>query len=478
MAANESDSAETSAGPFGGRVALVLNGLAVGAIGWTLQQFTDSFAPQPWQALWIMIPLGAVAVAIYHLRKKKSLSSLQLTGSMQVFLTCYLLFFCLAASRDVLVFKRESVLIEKGNQPRYWFVPAWLGDWRYRIPPQHNDVSVNLVIVKIPGAKTNDDQNERMLRRKDFARLINLAVDAQAQGVALDYYFERDKNNPSAAGQFDSLLAEAVKKAAEKKIPILSGVSFSLTDKIATPYPPSLDQPLGPDNRVHLQGYVDGDGYARFVAGTLQNPVFNKYQSLSVRVAIELARINSLKFDVPKSELLQFWDLPGNTADQILTFDELWAMDPAARKQRLYGNFILVGEDSPSETFATPFGDRLGVVLHAATIHSLLNGSIVQRTPWWSGLLIILLACYAITAMASAGASKLRLLKVAAGISIFLFAAAAMAMWLWHTWLDVVYAQTAVWLLLVLLLTLRRPQLPAQPPPVKYRLVDKSKPEI
>src|SRR5262249_25796599 len=116
----------------------------------------------------------------------------------------------------------------------------------------------------------------------------------------------------------------------------------------------------------------------------------------------------------------------------------------------------LVGERSPEETFHTPFGDRPGVEVHAAAIASLLDGVWIERPPWWSGLLIIVVACYLIAVLVEDGLSVRTLVLIALGISVFLVGGSALAMRLWQVWLDVIYPLVAIWLLLGLLLMLRK----------------------
>lgn len=122
----------------------------------------------------------------------------------------------------------------------------------------------------------------------------------------------------------------------------------------------------------------------------------------------------------------------------VLEYEKLASL-PSGELEVLKGRFLLVGERSRPETFHTPFGDRLGVEVHAAAIEALVTGHWITRPPWWSGLLILVVACYLLVVLAADGASVLKLVAVALGISAFVVAGAALTVRLWYVWLDVVY---------------------------------------
>ncbi|HSL82051.1 MAG TPA: hypothetical protein VLF66_04700, partial [Thermoanaerobaculia bacterium] len=148
--------------------------------------------------------------------------------------------------------------------------------------------------------------------------------------------------------------------------------------------------------------------------------------------------------------------LPSPAGHPIAAYQELVGAGDAAMGAELRGMFLLVGEASDDERFDTPTGERLGVEIHADAVQALRTGSYLRRVPPELTLGVILVLCYLVAALVAAGAPAGKLVKVALGGSAVLVAGSALATWAARLWVDVIYGLVAVWLLLMLLLALRR----------------------
>jgi CHASE2 domain-containing sensor protein len=122
----------------------------------------------------------------------------------------------------------------------------------------------------------------------------------------------------------------------------------------------------------------------------------------------------------------------------------------------LQDRFLLVGEGSGTDVFNTPFGRLPGTVVHAYAIDSLLASHYITRPPAWLSACVVFASCYILTLLAALQMSTRRLVIAAAGITIMVVAVAAAAMHFSAVWLDVIYAVVATWLLLPLLLGVRK----------------------
>lgn len=413
-------------------------GLPIAGINWGLQRISTQLGSEPWHILWFIVPLAAATWLLW--RQVMRREDFRVRGRMLLFLICYLLIFTLAAGSNLLVWKRSTVTVNEGSTPRNWLLPAGWGDWRYhfaRRPPQVQRLVV-LVIPEPPPATTLAE------RRMKLAQVIALAVRDSAIGVAFDYYFGKERTG------VDGLVCSAITRADSAHIPVIVGqrVVRRQSGLDAEDYADSIEPCVPADRRAYLLGYRDADGVLRHVV-LRAHLITRGTAPLSLKVAELLVGGRKLQVDT-SGELLQFVE-PDSL--QLLQYGKVSAGE---LKHWLKGRFLLVGQRSGSETFHTPYGDQLGVQVHAAAIASLVAGAGIDRPPWWSGVLVILAACYLMTVLAADGLSAPRLLALALGISTFVVVAAALAMRLWQVWLDVVYPLVALWVLLGLLLLLRK----------------------
>jgi hypothetical protein len=408
---------------------LVLLFVPQALIGAWLARISKPFVEQPWHAVLFMASFFILTWIAWQRASRRS--SLQVRGWMLVFLVVYLSLFSCVASLRVLDWKHESVIVARSQLPRHWLMPASWGDWRYWFIARGERVVDPVVITVKPPASPDAG-------RIEVANLIQFAVNQGARGIAFDFHFS------DSASAFDSILCGLVKSAG---IPVFAGVRIKpgavAGGLHAEPYNSAIESCWPQELRGHLHGYRDADGRVRNVVTRISG---RDYVALSERVA---RAVNS-KLDTTRRALIQFVE----TGSPIATV----ASDQLARLQpgELTGRFLFVGEDSPQETFSTPFGDRLGVQIHATAAANLISNHWIQRTQWWSSMLLIFAACYLIIALVVEGFSPRSLVLTASGVSVFLLLTAALAMRLSLFWLDVVYPLVAVWLLLALLLYRRR----------------------
>jgi CHASE2 domain-containing sensor protein len=413
-------------------------GLPIALVNWVLKLVSDRVISQPWYILWFVVPLAfATWVVWLHVMRR---GDFRIRRSMLVFLICYLLVFSLAAGSNLLVWKRSTVMVNEAVAPRNWLAPAWWGDWRYRFanrPP--SDLPLVIVVVEEP-------TNTATLRslRLQLAQLVAVAMSDSALGIAFDFYFGQESS------PLDSLLCSVVQRADGMHIPVIAGQRVVSTQSglDAEDYVGSIEPCFPAENRGYLLGYRDADGVVRNVV--LHTRLITRESApLSLRVAGHLGQNRTLS----SHALMQF--VEPRDSFPLLEYEQLGKLPPSELRHWINHRWVLVGERSPSETFHTPFGDRLGVQVHAAAIASLVAGTGVERSPWWSGMLLVLVAGYLIAVLAGGGWPPQKLMAVALGISAFVVVAAVLAIRLWQVWLDVVYPLVALWALFGLLLLLR-----------------------
>jgi CHASE2 domain-containing sensor protein len=388
---------------------------------------------QPWRALLFIVPLAAVALIFRRYAVRGG--SLRVRGWLLGFLVAYLCAFSVAAGTRVLDWKHESWTLSAAQAPRRWIAPASWGDWHYWFAPREEPVSDPLVITVKP-PRTVDEG------RFQVTQQIRIAANAGARGIAFDYHFSGD------ASGVDTFLCQVLKST---DIPVIAGVRVirprGRRELFGEAYPDSIERCWLHERRGHLHGSRDRDGVVRNVVLRIDIP---DSVALSVRVAREMTGSTDLRAD----PVLQF--LEPKLPIEPVAWDSLLEMETQLQNGLIRGRFLLVGEDSPQETFHTPFGDRLGVQIHAAAIANLVSGRWIKRTNWTSSLFFILGTCYLMTALVAQGVPARRLVLIVAGMSAFLFICAALGMRIWLIWLDVVYPTVAVWLLLAILVSLRR----------------------
>jgi CHASE2 domain-containing sensor protein len=298
----------------------------------------------------------------------------------------------------------------------------------------------------------SDSRNEeKAWRRNRDRRLVEIARLQHASGIALDFDYS------GVVPDADEFLCETVDQARKEGVfviaaPDLTGESGGVLKpqaRLGGSLPCFPAQQQG-----HAMGLADLDRTVRTVPlyweGDRNAPAFSLRVATAIREKLaepplELESFTSLRFLPPRTGTLQ-----------IVAVDDLSKLEQ--RTDALSNYFIIVGEQSRHDVFRTPFSDKPepGAVVHAYATHSLVSGTFVRRPgPLWS-VIMILVSCYALTLFAARGFTVKELALVAGLVTIVIVVASVAAMYFWNVWLDVIYAITALWLLVPVLLASRR----------------------
>ncbi|MEM9554364.1 MAG: CHASE2 domain-containing protein [Acidobacteriota bacterium] len=421
--------------------------LVNGGVQWLNRETTS----QPWQVLVYLVPLAIGAGIVWRIARGRD--DLRLRGPFLLFFGVYVTLFSLAAGAGFLDFERRMKGYAEATPPS---VLGWnrLGDWRYALAPRVEATAVQpLAVVR------SELSGERARDRADLARLLLQLRGLSPRAVALDLWFHGDDSTDS-----DPLLCAAIDGLRAGGVPVVVGYGLDSFrgDPAAIPPPPSLARCMENEHRGHLVGFAEADDVVRsvplFFSGDPQQP------------ALALAVVRALKLedvDRPVDGLLRFLPpRPSLSGEDIVVVDVDELASSSAARRSVANKVVLVGVRSAAERFATPFGERLGVEIHAMTVHSLATGSWLRRLPWWASFAAVFVCCWILVSGAADPEKPARRLVLrAAGLSLALLALAALGAALFRLWLDVSYGLVALWLLLGLLLPLRKRLQRQQPRP-------------
>jgi hypothetical protein len=409
---------------------------------------------EPWRILWVLVPLAAITWLTWRTLVRAKRRDLDWRWFVLLALFCSV--FALAGASDLLVWKRAprsgGYYDQLHEQTRGWLAPVWLGDWRYslvrRAPSQLSGV---VLILEEDAAGIAKEA----LRVRD-RRLIELARIGGARGVAFDVAYE-------GRTRVDSIYCAAVERAKHERsgFRVLSAYDLTPSPGDLLPRRPPMPQstPVLPclpaSEQGHAMGLAEGDGIVRSIPLQWER---EDAPAFSVRVAEALR--GSAKLSLPEGQLLRF--IPPSDEPPIIAGRRL--EDIERSPAQLDGYFLVVGEQSPADTFKTPFGSLPGAVVHAYAVHSLLSGVSIRRpAAVWSAF-VVFAGCYVLTLFAAKRVRPLRLAAVACVLTAIIVFFAAAAIYFWRVWLDVIYAVAAVWLLLPVLIVAGRVLSPASPP--------------
>ncbi len=391
----------------------------------------------PWVIAWVAVPLVAAGWLTLRLYTKHRFKRNQ--WPWLVCLVAYGCVFAIASVSDALVW-RQVPRDPQGIAQREWLLPVRAGDWRYWVAPKARARAQDVIAVLM---EPEHGPDARMRLRTREAALLRLVVSVgEVRGFGMDLFFEE---HTSA----DEALCAAVDAARAALVPVWSGYTYQYTpggryvERPATPALPCLLL----ENQGHLIAFADTDGRVRAVKtyyeGMLNRPAF------SVRAAHAL--MSSYKLPdvaLPAGEAIWFLP-PSNPVDVISD------VEAVHEPELLRGKLVMLGLHVRSDRARTPFGEIPGTLVHAYALHSLVSGRMIIRpAPWWS-VACVFCGCYLLILLALMGWSTSRLALAAAGLSLAVIALAAVAMRGWLVWLPVVYAITAMWLLLPVLAGLR-----------------------
>jgi CHASE2 domain-containing sensor protein len=403
-------------------------------IGMSVGWLKDRIGHQPGQALWIVIP-GLVLLSLIFVRTTTR-QKLKLGWPFLVFLPVYILVFFFAATSNLLDWKRSLTGYDKAV-PRNFLALNRFGDWHYRFAPEEppdNDLAI--VLVKPPESVEAG--------RFQIQDLLAMAQAHQAKAVALDFYFQ---DYAEDIGVDESLCGE-IENAKAAGMPVLVTYNFQL--KYGSPtriqIDPDLEKCLPLSAQGHVMGYAESDGKVRSIPLYFGNN--RQLESLSLKIA----KILNPQSQPPANGLLQF--LKPAKQFPMIAFEDL---DQGSDEDQaiLRDRIIVVGEDSPQDSFPTAYGVLPGAVIHAYAIHSLRHNHFIERASWWISLLMISLLCYLMMVLTARGVGNVKLVVINLAFSVLIVGIAILAMYLWLTWIDLVYPLLATWLFLLLLIALR-----------------------
>jgi hypothetical protein len=398
----------------------------------------DKTTAQPWQAVWMLIPLAAAAAILWKSAKRKR--EMRIGGVFLGFFALYVLGFSIAAGSGVLDGKRTLIGYEQAV-PRNFLSLNRLGDWHYWFARKVPEKPRMTVVTFAPAGSVEE-------RRMDLRLLIHMALLNRARGVGLDFYFDDEAKAPA----IDRMLCDEIERARGQNMPVLTGYTFKTFDKeiIARRTASSLERCLPADSQGHLVGFREWDSAVRFV------PLYftgdPALPSLSLRLAGLITGHPEREVAQPHDGLLQF--LPPAEEFTVVAFQRLRS-DPQ-QAEILANRFVIAGAEGPGDRFTTPFGELRGAVIHASAVHSMVQNHFIRRVSWWWNFTMIFVFCYMLTALAVGGLKAWKLVLLTAAISAGAFGLAAAMMYLWLVWMDLAYLVLSLWLLLFLLLGLRK----------------------
>jgi CHASE2 domain-containing sensor protein len=396
------------------------------------QTFVDRMISQPWQILLWIIPLVVAGWLTWRIAKRTDLRRTH--WAFPLFLLIYCAGFALLGTSELLVWKRTPRA--QPETTRYWLMPTKWADWRYALAPRP-EAPADTVVMMVDAPQA---ENLEQLR---LATLQTVQLVAQAQrlrGLALDFYFE-DKS------RLDNVLCDAIRRLG---VDVFAGYTLEAgggPDAVLAPNGNPLEACIPFDTHEgHLLAWADADGYVRTLPlhwqGQTDRPAF------SLRIAQARAAKLGRTIEVPDARMLRY----------VAPREGLRELDVARVREKpslLNDKFVFVGQRSALDTHLTPFDEHSGTWVQAAAVNALLSGTYMTRASDFASALLVFVACYAIVLVAMASGS-LRSLSIAAAIvslsGVSLAAAAAFR----HIWLDAIYAIVACWLLVPLVLVLRR----------------------
>jgi CHASE2 domain-containing sensor protein len=389
----------------------------------------DGFFSQPWQILWFAVPLAVLAVvAWWFLTRHRNV----MIGKWYFLLfAIFILIFSLASGSELLNWSR-SLEGYRQSVPTNFLSLNWLGDWRYWFVEQ-TEPDADFGVVFMPAGETPE------AGRVHVAQLLSLAASSGVKGVAFDFHF-RDNTQPKV----DEKLCNEINNA-QATVPIFLGHGFERQDGeiVFKGVAPNLQSCVRDSSLGHTVAYAEFDNKIRLV------PLYFKNISSRESLSLKIARVLEKGVQLPAKGLVQFIKPTRN-------FPEFEFYDLPQKKDRLHDKFLLVGERKDSDTWPTPYGPLPGVTIHSYVVHSLRHHQFLERTSWWSSLMMVFVACFLTVVFFSQGWSSKRIALLLLLVSVAICLMALIAARFWLVWLDVIYPLLAMWLFFLLLLALSK----------------------
>lgn len=399
---------------------LVASGLALGLA------FTSAWPRDPWLIVLGVVPLSAL-LAWLGAQVARS-RRLVLWGRAGAALAVYVTIFMVLAGSNLLNW-RQTLIGYGDGVPANWLGLSRTGDWHYWFA-ERSEPRQDLLVVEMP-----DDESKFMRHR--LASLIAMARDHGALGVALDFYFAGESS------PFDGLLCNEIKN---RRIPVFAGYRPRVNGDVVIPVLPPASLCLAESQLGHLNLYRESDGRIRMAPLHLAG--IRSLESLDCRIAEALGAVRPC---ARPATLVQFLEPRQHEPPQDGALQrslEQVNADPELLRHR----FLLVGRNSANDLHDTPFGRRLGVMIHASLVQALRDDVVVQRLTWWWTLPTIAGCCAGIAALFAAGAARRKLIVAAMAMSAAVALVALLAMQFSLVWLDISYPLLAIWTLVLVLL--------------------------
>ena len=406
-----------------------------------IASFKQETEHRPWQSLWLAAPLGVLVWLL--LQSPPGRSGFRPRGRHLVLL---MLAGCLSSA---VILTRGCDTPRVLGAVRHYPLPRHgaprFGDWRYLLAPGPPPDS-RIAILTVPPL-------ESTMRRVTLTNVLRALHRAGATGVALDYSFDARTITPA-----DAALASGLNEFVGNSNPIVAGLPINRNDfdeLVRRPHPPALDSLLSVMPLGHLLAYREADGRVRAMPIRLKEHPDRPCFSLLIASKLSGKPIDEIR--LPRDGVLQF--LRPASDFPIVTEAELLAPDPDAARDRLRGQFVMIGEASAAESCDTAYGRKLGVEVQSWAVNSLLTGRFIERGAWWVPMAAIWMSAFLLTSLASLGRTRRVIVATAVVLCLAatILSAAAMAISLF--WIDLVHFWVAILVLTLILLIVPRPRL-------------------
>src|SRR5688572_28268420 len=247
----------------------------------TLAALQGKLLAQPWQILWVALPLTLLSVFAWkHLKGR---SSRRFDLRLAIFLGCYVTAFAVLSASDLLVWKRVPLDRSVGTPARNWLLPVAWGDWRYLLVRGSAPEERLLVLIEDHHEGWKSEE-----KRRFDARMIGAAVAGGAKGIFLDVSYE------GRAPRDAEVFCAAVEEAMDAGIPIVTtyGIRRNPDTQMYEQVPQAdaagtpdclLEQASRPVYRAHAMVLGDVDSTVRSIpVAWVDAP---ERSALSVRIA-------------------------------------------------------------------------------------------------------------------------------------------------------------------------------------------------
>lgn len=364
-------------------------------------------------------------------------------GTMLFWLT-YCLIFWSADATDLLSRKRPQGF-EAVAVPKTWsgLLPVRWGDWRYSVvgTPATSDFKRIIVVLRSDSANATRER----LRYED-ATLMLAASRGGASVIGVDASYADDK--PEDESRVDSLFCDLVK---EVKRPLVTAYEMrresQLQEFVRSPSTDTQPQCLrSEDDQGQAMSLVDPDKRIRGI------PLYWEYWSNGSRYpafSLQVALKAGAKRPALADGFLRFLPPPVDVIDVRDSQADISAM--GQHPDFFGGKILIIGSTSSSDRFYTPFDAFPGAEIHAFAVFDLLHGYYLRPCPAFLSAAIIFGSCFTILLLWWRQATARKMAVAAAVLSAVVFGISVVLTRYFLLWVNVIFAVSAIWLLLPIL---------------------------